>query len=121
MKKFIQLLLIVFISSGTSLQAKNPGIIITGKVVSFEESLGLEGVSVVVKGTDYSTGTQSDGTFSLNVDSQDVTLVFALQDYQTSEIKISKDSSDYLVILKRNDSNNTASKPQKVYHLHISK
>ena len=82
-------------------QANSSSIIISGKVTSFEESLGLEGVLISVKSTDKSTGTQADGTFNISVSPDDKMLVFKLDGYQTEEITISP-KRNYDIILKRN-------------------
>lgn len=73
---------------------------IHGKVTSFEESLALEGVSIYIKGTKYYTGTQADGTFSLDVSSDQKALVFELKEYETTELPISE-KKEYNVVLKR--------------------
>lgn len=73
---------------------------ISGKVTSFEESLGLEGVSVATKASHKNSGTQADGTFSISVSSEDKILVFSLADYQTQEVTISPDKQ-YDVVLRR--------------------
>lgn len=111
MKKFIQLLVLLLpVFAGTVLQAQTKSITITGKVISFEESLGLEGVSIVVKGTSYNSGTHADGTFSLSVDSPDKILVFSLEGYQTTELKLNENSRDYEVVLKRGTGDKAAVK-----------
>ena len=74
--------------------------VINGKVISFEESFGLEGVAVEIKGRPYFTGTQADGTFSMTVLPQDKLLVVSLPDYETIEIKITNEKN-YDIILKR--------------------
>ena len=62
--------------------AQSKTISINGKVTSFEESLPLEGVSVLVKGTSTSTGTQADGTFSLSVSPGQTILQLSLTGYE---------------------------------------
>ena len=54
-----------------------------------------------VKGTNKSTGTQPDGTFSFSLSPDDKVLVFQLEGYQTEEVKIST-QKEYDVVLKRN-------------------
>jgi len=80
--------------------AQSNNIIINGKVTSFEESLGLEGVSINVKGTTKNSNTQADGTFSISISPGDKILVFKLEGYQTEEITISSQKT-YDVILKQ--------------------
>lgn len=93
----ITLLLVVFTAS-VSGQAKKINII--GKVISFEESFPLEGVSVVVKGTKNITGTQADGTFTLTLLPEDILLVVSYDGYETQEVKISS-ARDYEIVLRR--------------------
>ena len=81
--------------------AQTKNFTINGKVISFEESLGLEGVSINVKGTDKNSGTQADGTFSIALAPEDKILVFKLDGYQTEEVSISSQKS-YDIVLKRN-------------------
>lgn len=76
---------------------------INGKVTSFEESLALEGVTIKVKGTQNVTGTQSDGTFSIDVTDSKQVLVFALRDYETQEISVGS-QKDFDIVLKRQGS-----------------
>ncbi len=88
--------------------AQIKGTIIYGKIISFEESFPIEGVAVAVKGTSNSTGTQADGTFSLTVSSADKTLVISGNEYQTTEVTIAPDKTDYEIVLQRK-SNSQAS------------
>lgn len=81
--------------------AQTSKVTVSGKVTSFEESFALEGVSISVKGTNKSTGTQPDGTFSISLSPDDKILVFQLEGYQTEEVKISI-QKEYDVVLKRN-------------------
>ncbi|SOE20091.1 TonB-linked outer membrane protein, SusC/RagA family [Spirosomataceae bacterium TFI 002] len=60
---------------------------ITGKVTD-EESLGLPGVTIVVKGTTIGTTTDMEGLFSLQVPSKDQTLVVSYIGYTTQELAI---------------------------------
>jgi CarboxypepD_reg-like domain len=80
--------------------AQTNGINISGKVSSFEESFGLEAVSIYVKGTSRFSGTQPDGTFTITIYPEDKILIFKLEGYQTEEIILSS-SRVYDVILKR--------------------
>src|SRR4051794_40294152 len=94
----ILVLLFAFIMGSVSAQSKT--FTINGKVTSFEESLALEGVTVKVKGSQYATGTQSDGTFSIDIKDAKQVLVFELRDYETQEVSIG-DQKDVDVVLKR--------------------
>ncbi|MFT3681573.1 MAG: carboxypeptidase-like regulatory domain-containing protein [Ferruginibacter sp.] len=100
---------LIFISTlNHYLYAQPRSINISGRVVSFEESLALEGVAVTVKGTDKTTGTQSDGIFYITISEKDKTLVVSLEGYEPKEIELTG-NTDYQVVLKRNDSANELS------------
>ena len=77
---------------------------ITGKVISFEESTAIEGVSVLVKGTDRNTGSQADGTFYINVSPENRVLIFRHVEYEIQEVEI-MNSNDYDIVLKRKPTN----------------
>jgi hypothetical protein len=100
--------------SATGTMTQSDTVLISGKVSNFEESFPLEGVSVLVKGTKNSTGTQADGTFSLSVSTDNKVLVISLAGYETQEVKITTETY-YDIILKRDDkqltSNPTNKKP----------
>lgn len=96
----VALLLSLYVSNTT---AQSKPYTISGKVTSFEESLALEGVGIYVKGSKYFTGTQADGTFSLDILPENKILVFELKDYETLEIKITG-KKDYDIVLKRTNS-----------------
>lgn len=99
MKTLISFIVLSFISVMSFAQLKK----LAGKVISFEESLALEGVSVNVKGTSNYSGTQADGIFYITVKPEDKILVFSLPEYETKEIAITE-GSDYNIILKRKGS-----------------
>lgn len=84
--------------------AQSKGTVIYGKIISFEESFPLEGVGVFVKGTSNSTGTQADGTFSLTVSPSDKVLVISGNEYQTTEVAIAPNKTDYEIALQRKGS-----------------
>ena len=74
---------------------------VSGKVIGFDDSLPLEGVTVTIKGTHTATGTQPDGTFYIRVHSpEDSILVFQYTGYKIKELKLT-DRSDYDVVLER--------------------
>lgn len=102
MKKLISTGLILFaIFACNVMYAQSKNIILSGKVTSFEESLGIEGVLIEVKGTKKNSGTQADGTYSIIVSPEDKILVFSLEGYQTQELVLPS-AKGYDIILKRN-------------------
>ncbi|MCG8311378.1 MAG: SusC/RagA family TonB-linked outer membrane protein [Cytophagales bacterium] len=64
------------------------GVEITGKVSSSEDSEGLPGVNVMVKGTSYGTVTDVEGNYSLNVPDQNSILVFSSVGFVSEEILV---------------------------------
>ncbi|OUJ75820.1 SusC/RagA family TonB-linked outer membrane protein [Hymenobacter crusticola] len=61
---------------------------VTGRVTTSETKEPLPGVTVVVKGTSNGTGTNADGSFSLEVPNRTGTLVFSFVGYVTKEVAI---------------------------------
>lgn len=59
------------------------GIVVTGRIT--DDKGPLEGVSVVLKGTNKGTLTDKDGNFRLEVENSNAVLVFSLIGYQTRE------------------------------------
>jgi len=101
MRKIITGLLLFAASAGSiTATAQSKIITINGRVTSFEESLPLEGVSIVVKGDSVSTGTQADGSFSLPIVPGEKRLLISLAGYEKQEIPITK-AIEYNIVLKR--------------------
>jgi hypothetical protein len=73
---------------------------LSGLVKSAEESLPLEGVTIIIKGTKKISGTQPDGAFYIDVDNEDSVLIFSLNGFQRKEIRITN-ANDYNVILNK--------------------
>ena len=59
--------------------------VITGKVISDEDGLGLPGATVLVKGTTVGTTTDLDGNYSINVPAGSDVLIFSFVGLETSE------------------------------------
>ncbi|WP_304517669.1 SusC/RagA family TonB-linked outer membrane protein [Cecembia rubra] len=59
--------------------------VITGKVISDEDGLGLPGASVLVKGTTIGTTTDLDGNYSINVPAGSNVLIFSFVGLKTQE------------------------------------
>jgi hypothetical protein len=78
--------------------AQKKNIIISGTIISAEESLPLEGVTIAEKGTKNITGTMPDGQFALSVAPED-TIIVRFQGYETKEIKITNETY-YQITLK---------------------
>ena len=104
--KFILFLLPLVFSTVNGTFAQLTKKVISGKVVSFEDSFPLEGVSIQVKGKQNSTGTMADGIYQIQIDVSDSILIFSFPGYEKQEIKITRANS-YDVVLKRKE-NSTA-------------
>ncbi len=66
---------------------------ITGTVTSMEDSKGIPGVSVIIKGTTQGTLTDIDGKYSLNVPKESKTLVFTFVGMKKQELEITASNS----------------------------
>ncbi|MES2891964.1 MAG: carboxypeptidase-like regulatory domain-containing protein [Bacteroidota bacterium] len=84
----LPLLLLVFTAP---VMAQSKTYTIHGKVTSFEESLALEGAIIRVKGTSAITGTQADGTFSLDVADATQVLIIELTGYETQQVTVGEE------------------------------
>jgi len=74
---------------------------VSGRVVGFDDSLPVEGVTVTVKGTLKSTGTQADDTFYIRLNApEDSVLLLSHSGYQPQELHLTN-KNDYEVVLKR--------------------
>lgn len=106
MKRLFMVVLLFFITvhygnNIYALQAK--GILIKGKVINEEDGQALEGVSVVPKGSKEGTGTQADGTFSIELPEGTRVIVITADGFEDQEITIT-DKKNITVSLKRQTS-----------------
>ena len=104
MKRLFFSLIILFVAGLSNTAFAQTAKKIQGKVITFEESFPLEGVSVSVKGSKNATGTQTDGTFNLEIKPADSILVFSQSGYETQEVKISPLQTEYNIVLKSSGS-----------------
>ena len=88
MKKL--LLLSVSLALTTMIWAQDR--IVTGKVISVEDGIGIPGVNVLVQGTTQGTVTDVDGNYSLNVPSEGANLVFSFVGYRSQVIVVGNQS-----------------------------
>ncbi|MGB4776514.1 MAG: SusC/RagA family TonB-linked outer membrane protein [Daejeonella sp.] len=85
MKKLLQsLFLLLFVTSMAIAQERT----VTGKVSAADDGLPLPGVSVKVKGTTIGSITNADGNYSINVPTDEETLVFSYVGYIQKEASI---------------------------------
>jgi iron complex outermembrane receptor protein len=88
-KKTLVVLLFAIIGISASAQDRT----VTGKVTDEKNGAPLVAASVTVKGTNKGTTTAADGTFSINVASNQTTLVVTFLNYATKEIQIAGKNS----------------------------
>jgi hypothetical protein len=91
----------VTLFSGLAVMSQEKTRIISGTVITFEESSPLEGVTILVKEKKDITGTMPDGTFSLPVSEQDTVIVASLPGYEPQDVKITNQGF-YNIVLKKN-------------------
>ncbi|RXP44314.1 TonB-dependent receptor [Lutibacter sp. HS1-25] len=61
---------------------------ISGKVVSGDDSLGLPGVNISIKGTSNGGSTDMDGNYTVNVKNKNAVLVFSYLGFVTKEVTV---------------------------------
>ena len=83
-------------------QAQQKNVVISGTVISADQSQPLEGATIAEKGTKNITGTMPDGQFALSVAPED-TIVVRFEGYETKEIKITG-ALYYQITLRHEDS-----------------
>ena len=93
----------VIISSRTVNQLPQvKGINITGKVTDQQGDV-LPGVSVAIKGTALGVATDADGKFTLTIPDANTILVFSFIGMKSYELKITKNKTDYNIILENDN------------------
>lgn len=100
---FKMVLLIIIVFATLEDAAQNNNRLVYGTVLSSEERMPLEGVSVWAKVSNHYSGSQADGAYYINVSPVDSVLVFSLNEYETREIKIGS-SLEYDITLDRKNS-----------------
>src|SRR5215831_2090337 len=93
--RFLSVLIFAFLISA-SLQAQS---VITGKVVDNDTKEAVPGVTIVVKGSEQGSFTDSNGKFSVKIQSLPATLVFSFIGFETYETEVSS-AQDLFVELK---------------------
>ena len=74
-------------------------IIVSGKVISADDNVGLPGVNVFVKGTTHGTVTDVEGNYTIEVPDENAVLVFSSVGYVPEEIVVgTKTTIDILLI-----------------------
>jgi len=89
------LLMLVMVFSFTMIQAQEK--VITGTVTDANDSMGIPGVSVVVKGTTIGTTTDIDGHYTLSVDAS-ATIIYSFVGYRPQEIAVGNQSQINVIL-----------------------
>lgn len=89
-------LFLVLITACTFLYGQVP---VKGKVISAEDSQGMPGVYILIKGTDQGIVSGSDGTFNITVRSAEDVLVFRFIGYITQEITVKKKTTIDVILV----------------------
>jgi len=97
--RIIMIFLPLLFLSGYS-RAQQKGIVLTGKVISYDEHSALEGVTIQVKGTHNVSGTLYDGMYAIEIRPVDTILVFSHEGYEVTEVAIKENRREYNVMLK---------------------
>ncbi len=79
-------------SKGKSIEIVIQGITVTGKVTSAEDSEGLPGVNVTIKGTTQGSVTDVEGNYKLDVPDENSVLVFSSVGYLSEEFIVGTQS-----------------------------
>lgn len=82
------LLVVALFTMALSYEVSAQQRVITGKVISEEDGLGLPGATVLVKGTTVGTTTDLDGNYSINVPAGSDVLIFSFVGLATQEEQI---------------------------------
>jgi TonB-dependent starch-binding outer membrane protein SusC len=90
MRKLLLLLMCVSISAS---QLFAQGKVVKGKVTDEKDGSPLNGVSIVVKGTNFGTTTDKDGSFSLTLPSGAKTLVVSSINFTPKEVSVGNQSN----------------------------
>ncbi|WP_298497038.1 TonB-dependent receptor [uncultured Algibacter sp.] len=73
---------------------------ITGTVTAEADGMALPGVNVIVKGTSTGASTDFDGNYSINLNSDNATLVFSYVGYATKEVVVGNSSTVNVALLE---------------------
>jgi TonB-linked SusC/RagA family outer membrane protein len=91
---------VLFASVFASVPTLQQEVTVTGKVTATgDESGGLPGVNVVVKGTNLGTTTDSEGRYSIRIRDTDATLIFSFIGYTTQEVPVMAQSTIDVVMV----------------------
>ena len=90
-------LLGLFILIGTMVNAQQRKI--TGKIISSEDSMGLPGANVLIKGTTQGATADFDGTFTIMVSEKKPVLVFNFIGFKSKEVTIDNQTTVNVTLL----------------------
>lgn len=99
MRKLVWLFLMIMSSYGIAVAQER---VVTGKVTD-ESGNALPNVSVTVSGTSNGTSTKADGTFSVQIAGENISLVFSSIDKATQTVKVGASNVLNIVMLAKTD------------------
>lgn len=99
-KSFFRKLFYFFILSSITCTTLSAQQIITGKVQSDDSSSGLPGVNVTVKNSNSGTMTDFEGSYSIEIPSDNAILVFSYIGFKTQEVTVGNNSEINVTLLE---------------------
>src|SRR5215831_858162 len=75
---------------------------LTGKVISTDDSVPVSAATISVKGATHSIAAKTDGSFSINVKQERITLVVSSIGYLTNEFVVQPSQTNVLIMLTKN-------------------
>jgi hypothetical protein len=85
-RRILSFVFAVFISIISFAQQRT----VTGKVIHQQTNEPIQGVTVNVKGTDRSTSTGADGSFSISVPNNQAVLIFSYVGFASQEVGLAR-------------------------------
>jgi len=76
---------------------------LTGKVISADDSIPVSGATISVKGTSHSIAAKTDGSFTLSVKQERITLVVSSIGYLNTEFVVQSSQTNVLIPLTKNE------------------
>lgn len=67
--------------------------LVTGKIVSSSDNMGIPGANVIVKGTNIGTTTDIDGTYTISIPNNNAVLIVSYIGYTSQEVKVGNEKT----------------------------
>jgi TonB-linked SusC/RagA family outer membrane protein len=102
MKKLLLLFMLLFGAASNCLWAQNSKLV-TGKVTSASDGIPLPGVTVMLKGSNRGTVTDSNGNYQLQITQRENVLLFSFIGYELKEVPVSSSQTLLDVVLEESE------------------